>query len=211
MRSRGLDNFKHWRNDQRQRGIIKSNYPSLKKDGNLAELIGVVLGDGHICSHARCESLRITGTATNIGFTKRYAYLIGDVFGKNPTVAKMKTANAMTITIYEKEISKRLGIPAGNRFNLNFVLPKWIEDEPIHKIRFLRGLYEAEGSLSHHTPTSTHKFIFSNRNQSLLNLVYRLITELGFTANMSLTKVQVSRRAEVQNLTNLLGFRYYDS
>jgi hypothetical protein len=44
MKSRGIDNFSEWRRKARERGLIKSEYLSFEKNGDLAELIGVVLG-----------------------------------------------------------------------------------------------------------------------------------------------------------------------
>ena len=209
MSARHLDNFKLWRDRMKESGKIKSIYPSLKKDGNLAELIGTVLGDGHIYRHPRCDSLRITGDAKKMGFINRSAYLVEAVFDKTPTISKVRRSNAMTVTIYERNISKRLKIPHGSRKDLNYIPPKWISSNRSHTIRFLRGLYEAEGSLCYHPPTSTHKLFFANKNQHLLKLVATLITSLGFTQNTYINKVQVSRKVEVQGLKNLIQFRSY--
>jgi hypothetical protein len=53
-------------------GKIISSYPTFVKNGDLAELIGVTLGDGHICVYPRTEELRIISNANNSGFIKRY-------------------------------------------------------------------------------------------------------------------------------------------
>lgn len=211
MRARKLDNFKKWRDKQKRLGNIKSEYPPLIQNGNLAELIGVILGDGHIYRHDRCDSLRITGNYSNKGFTNRYAKLTYDVFGRVPAIAKVKASNAVTITIYEKSISSRLKIPHGNRSELDYKVPSWIRENRMLTIRFLRGLYEAEGCITHHEKTSTHKFIFSNRNPKLLDIVFMLVSELGFHPHCSRYAIQVSRKAEVQKLSDLLQFRHYSS
>ncbi len=210
MQRKRLDNFKHWRDEMKRRGLIKSSYPALKKDDNLAELLGVVLGDGHIYMHDRCDSLRVVGDAAKMGFVIRAAYIIHAVFGKRPRISKRKKSNAVNVTLYEKHISKRLGIPAGARRKSRFILPVWIERSKSKKIRFLRGLYEAEGTLCHSPATYTHKFIFTNMNAYLLKLVARLVRELGFTVSVSANKVQVSRKHEVQKLSNLIKFRNYE-
>ena len=211
MRRRKIDNFGAWRDREKKAGRIKDNYPVFKKDGNLAELIGVVLGDGHIGRFPRCESLRITGNSKNAGFTNRYANLVRVVFDKQPSVAKVRRCDATIITLYQKNISNRLGIPTGSRANHAFALPEWISRSKKYRIRFLRGLYEAEGSECHHLPTSTHKLFFSNRNSALLTLVSDMVQQLGFKVNIYRFNVQVSRQAEVQNLRNLLEFRHYES
>lgn len=211
MRARSLDNFKQWRDLQKAEGKVKSSYPALKKDGDLAELIGTVLGDGHIYKHARCESLRIVGDAKKMGFVNHSAQLMYAVFRKQPKIARRRSSNGVNITMYEKNISKRLALPTGSRARYQFILPDWIEKREAYKIRFLRGLYEAEGSISHSPATYTHKFQFGNTNPHLLSPVARLVAELGFTQNTYKNKVQVSRGEEVQKLANLLQFRNYSS
>jgi len=211
MRSRRVDNFKTWRERMKKRGKIKSVYEPFEKNGDLAELIGVVLGDGHIRAFPRCECLRIVGSGNNLGFTRRYSTLIERVFGKKPTVIRRSNSNAFNISIYEKHIAERLKIPTGSRHDYNFILPVWIREKPDHTIRFLRGLYEAEGSMHFHAGTYTHKFLFSNANPALLDTVFRYVTKLGFHPHRSRFKIQVSRKIEVQKLANLLQFRRYKS
>ena len=209
MRARRLDNFKQWRDKMKELGKIKSTYPTLKKDGNLAELVGTILGDGHIYEHPRCDSLRITGDASKMDFVNRSASLVEIVFEKRPAILKVRSSNAMTVTIYERNISKRLGIPHGSRKDLNYILPKWIARSRSFTIRFLRGLYEDESFLCYQPPTSTHKLFFANKNQHLLKLVATIVEGLGFKQNTYVNKVQVSRKAEVQELKDLLQFRSY--
>lgn len=211
MRRKHLDNFKNWRDKMKEEGSIKSSYPPLTKNGDLAELLGTILGDGHIHSHDRCDSLRIVGDAKKMGFVNRSAALVESVFKKQPKIMMRKDSGGVNITMYERNISKRLGIPSGSRAEYGFILPTWIEKSRKHKIRFLRGLYEAEGSLSHHLPTYTHKLMFSNMNPCLLELVARLVRELGFTVSVSANRVQVSRKEEVQKLADLIQFRNYES
>ena len=211
MRRKRIDNFKKWRDEMKEQGRIKSSYPPFAKNGHLAELIGVVLSDGHIHVHDRCESLRIVGDAGKPGFVQYSAQLVHSVFGKQPWVMQRNDSRGVNVTLYEKNIAKRLGIPAGSRAKHEFIVPTWIERNKDHKIRFLRGLYEAEGSISHHPATYTHKFIFSNANTHLLELVARLVRELGFTVSVSSRKTQVSRKDEVQKLSDLIQFRHYGS
>ena len=209
MKRKKIDNFKAWRDRMRKSGKIKSEYPELIKNGDLAELIGVVLGDGHIGTFPRSECLRITGNSNNPRFISRYAMLLEKVFGKKATVARVKASKATTITIYEKHISRRLKIPAGDRKDIYAPVPRWILKEREFMIRYLRGLYEAEGSYGVHLPTYTHKFSFSNTNQALLNNVVKLLKVLGFSPHSDSLRVQISKKAEVERAVELLEFRKY--
>lgn len=209
MRTRKIDNFKVWREQMKNEGRIKSRYPTLKKDGDLAELMGVVLGDGYIGEFPRTEVLRIVSNANNSGFIHRYGRLVEKIFEKKPHIAKRKKSNAVDITMYEKNIGERLSIPTGARRDKKISVPRWISSNNEFVVRYLRGLYEAEGTLAFHEKTYTHKIIFTNRNRSLLRNVHGLVRKLGFHPHYSSYKIQVSRKQEVQDLKNLLRFRDY--
>jgi DNA-binding transcriptional regulator WhiA len=195
-------NFYYWQIEH------KKEYKPFKKDNNLAELIGVILGDGHIERFPRTERLIISGNSNNPKFIKRYSELIRKNFNKNPKIEKTKR-NCIRISIYEKFISQRLNIPAGNRNKLKVVIPKWILSDKSYIISYLRGLYEAEGSFCIHKPTGTYKILFSNRNPSLLKNVYQLLKMLEFHPHKDAFRVQISKKNEVYSCKNLLNFRNY--
>jgi DNA-binding transcriptional regulator WhiA len=206
-----IDNFaKRARNKQIEKGWIKVNYPPFIKSGDLAELIGVVLGDGNIGKFPRTECLTISCNSNNKGFIDHYAGLVEKLFGKKSYIAKVnKEKECAHIRIYQKYISKRLGIPTGNRSKIEISIPKWILQNKGFLKRYLRGLYEAEGSFCVHKPTYTYKFLFSNRNESLLENVYRALKILGFYPHKSQYKIQISRKEEVYKIKNLIKFRKY--
>lgn len=209
MRLRKIDNFKAWRDGMKADGKIKSEHPPLEKNGDLAELIGVVLGDGHICAYPRCEELRLVSNSSNSGFVERYAVLMERIFNKKPYIIHSKQSNSIKIGFYEKFVSKRLGIPTGARKDLVIIVPKWISKNEEYVIRYLRGLYEAEGSFCTHEPTYTHKFLFANKNVSMLSNVFNLMKGLGFSPHMGKYQVQISKKEEVCRAMKVLGFRDY--
>ncbi len=209
MKFRGLDNFSMWRKKMKESGKIKDSYPSFVKGGNLAELMGVVLGDGHIWKYPRTEELSIFSNANNSGFVERYSNLVYKVFNKNPTVKKHSGENCIRIRIYEKNISKRLGVPVSPRKDKKIIVPNWILKDNRYIFRYLRGLYEAEGSYSVHKETYTYKFLFSNKNESMLENVYFLLNKIGFHPHLGTDKIQISRKDEVVSLMELIKFRKY--
>jgi hypothetical protein len=191
-------------------GKIRSVYPDLLKNGDLAELIGVVLGDGHIEKCPRTDGLMIFSNSNNNGFIERYSFLVERIFDKKPSVSGVgKGVNCTRIRIYQKRISERLGVPVGSRSNLKVEIPKWISENKEFLIRYLRGLYEAEGCFCVHKPTSTYKLLFSNRNESLRKIVFDGVETLGFHPHISGHQVQISRKEEVFKCKDLLKFRQY--
>jgi hypothetical protein len=209
MRRRKLDNFARWRNEAKETGLIRRNFPAFRKNGDLAELLGVMLGDGHIQKFPRTERLLIFSNSNNHGFIKRYTTLVEKLFEKKPYVYQQTGTNCTRISLYEKHISKRAGMPTGPRKSLIIKIPDWILQNRTYSRRYLRGLYEAEGSYSVHLPTSTHKLNFSNTNQSMLKNVVKLLTVLGFSPHFDLKRVQLSKREEVERAIKELEFRKY--
>ena len=120
MKLRKINNFKIWMDEMRVKGKIKSEYLPFKKDGDLAELVGVVLGDGHIRAYPRTEELSIFSNSNNSGFVHRYSTLVENIFGKKPTTSQHSGVNCIRIRIYQKHISDRLGIPFSPRADLKF-------------------------------------------------------------------------------------------
>ena len=196
---------------KRENGPARSslNTPELQKNGDLPELIGVILGDGHIENFPRTQRIVLVSNISNPGFVDRYSSMLERVFGKKPKIWKQKDKNCIRIGFYESLIGERLGISTGSRKNLAWITPNWIKEDKLISIRFLRGLFEAEGSESHHTGTYTHKLSFSNINKALLDTVFELLCTLGFHPSRDAKRVQLSRKAEVSEAVQLLEFRRY--
>ena len=209
MKRKKIDNFASWRRKSIESGKIIVVFPPLKRDGNLAELIGVLLGDGHLQKFPRTERLLIFSNSNNPCFIRRYTNLVERLFKKKTYVYKQSGQNCTRISLYQKCISERLGIPTGARGAISITVPEWILENRDYVVRYLRGLYEAEGSLSHHEPTYTHKLNFSNLNATMLENVYELMVSLGFHPSRDAKRVQISRKDEVRRAAELLQFRKY--
>ena len=134
---------------------------------------------------------------------------MASVFGKKPAVKKRSYSFATDIVLYERHIAHRLGLKTGEKTHRPFTLPSWVRRNKTYRLAFLRGLYETDGWLAHHEPTYTHKFAFSNVNQSLLDVAYELVAGLGFHPHRTRTSVQVSRKNEVAKLSKIVHFREY--
>ena len=190
-------------------GVIKSTYPPFEKTHELAELIGVLLGDGHIEKFPRTERLYIFSNANSQGFIQRYEKILTILFKRKISVKNVTGSQCVRLSVYERNISKRIGIPTGSRGKLTIKVPSWISRDPSMLRCYIRGLYEAEGSFCIHKKTSTYKFFFSNRNKSLLNIVFMSLKKFGFHPHRSLYMIQLSRKKEVMRAVDFFRFRQY--
>ena len=209
MQRKKIDNFRRWRNRMKEVGRIPRNYPRFRQSADLAEYIGVLLGDGNISKFPRTERILISGNLRHPGFIEHYAKLTETLFRKTPTIMKARGGRHVRISLYQKEISRRLGIPTGSRRHLDLRIPDWIWRNSRYLIRLVKGLLEAEGSLSIHRPSYTYNFQFANRNQSLLAIMARALMVLGFHPERRYNAVRLRKRAEVEKLRLLVQFREY--
>lgn len=206
MRRKKIDNFKSWREKMVLDGKIKVQFDPFKKSDELAELFGVVLGDGNISVFPRCERLIISANGNNKYFIERYSSLVKKIFDKNPSVTQAGP-NCIRISIYENKISSRLSIPVGNRKDLDITIPAWIKKRKQYIVACLKGLFEAEGSLSIHLPTYTYNFQFSNYNTSILNFVENSLLDLGFHPERREIAVRLRRKSEVRHFEKMISFK----
>ncbi len=209
MKARKIDNFKQWRLGMMEAGEIKSAYPPFPKSAMLAEYIGVTLGDGHIEQFPRCERITIAGDLHKMGYIWHYFQLTKKLFDKKPIVAKAKNSNGVRLSLYEKHISDRLGIPVGSRKNLDYKLPAWIDENPDYLVGFLKDLFEAEAYLSVHLPTCTYNFAFVNLNPYLLKIVENSLRKLEFHPEVRHNAIRLRKKAEVERFRTLISFREY--
>lgn len=210
MKKKHLDNFKEWRDRMKEIGKIPKDYPKFKPSEDLAEFIGVILGDGNISRFPRTERLLLVGNANNPGFINHYAYISTKLFKKAPTIMKAKYANALRLSIYQKHISDRLVIPVGDRSKLQIKIPNWIWKSKHYIIKLLKGFFEAEGSLSIHLPTCTYNFQFKNTNTSLLATVKKGLILLGYHPEIRTNSIRLRKKAEVEKFKKIIQFRKYN-
>ncbi|TXH05430.1 MAG: hypothetical protein E6R05_02055 [Candidatus Moraniibacteriota bacterium] len=207
MKKRGIDNFSVWRKEQIRSGKIKSIYPRLKHSTELAYLYGFILGDGHIEKHPRTEKLVITLNTKYPILIKNVERVMFTVFGKMPKVSLDNSSECCRVYIYEKYLSRRLHIKTGNKGQLLHIVPSWINRSKKFTLSFVKGLFEAEGSVSVHLPTYTYNMSFANKNRSLLDIVENILLSLGLHPEKREVVVRLRRKNEVEYFRKLINFR----
>jgi hypothetical protein len=110
-------------------------------------VLGVYLGDGVLFKSPRSTSLRISCDVKYPGLISEMAAAIGDIRGREPHVARMRTCECAVITSYWKSWPCLLPQHGpGRKHNRPIVLEPWqrdlVEDDPRGLIR---GLIHTDG------------------------------------------------------------------
>lgn len=184
-----------------------SDYKRLDKNAFLAELIGIILGDGCITKLERTESLRITCNSNDEEYVRYACELIKRVFGKEPNYTRRKTANAIDIRLYQKFISSRLTLPSGNKIRNKIGVPSWVYSKNIYMVNCLKGLFDTDGHFRRDLDNYLHVIELKNHCNQILQNAYGMLRSLGYNPQLGKKYVRLARKREVYDFINSINFR----
>lgn len=124
-----------------------------KPSKELAELMGIIIGDGNIwVRKGGYYYLTITGDANkDEDYLSNYVReLFRSLFGKEMQVHKNKNNNGMYVKIGNKDIIFTLnhfGFPSGDKKENNIIIPIWIMKNEEYLKNCIRGMIDTDGSV----------------------------------------------------------------
>lgn len=205
MANKETYNFESWLEERRK----AAEHP-LERSGDLAELIGIILGDGCLERFPRTERLYVSCNSEAAQFIQHVSKLMESVFHKRPHLRKRRDANCVDINLYQQNISFRLQLPTGNKVANNVAIPAWIKEEPSYLVRCLKGLFETDGCFSEDKANYTCVIEFKSCCQQLLKDTYDALVTLGYHPQGGKDYVRLARKAEVFHFKDLIKFRQWD-
>lgn len=188
---------------------LKKNY--LKKRGNveipkkysedLAEFFGIMLGDGHVSHFQVIVSL---GNKEE-KYTKYVRSLVIRIF-KTKAKISLRSTGYRDVYLGSVAITSWL-LKEGlvfNKVKSQVDIPRWIFKKPEFVKRFIRGIFDTDGSI--YKLRFGIQISFSNKSQPLLQSLHKLLFKLGYSPSavnadrVYLTKIPDVKRffAEIQ-------------
>ncbi len=206
MAAKSVSNFDNW-----QRLRRKSLNYSIKKSKNLAELIGIILGDGCIERYPRTERLWVTCNVNSNKYIQHIVNIIEGIFHKRPSLRKKKSQHGQGIDIYlyRCKLSEKLEIKPGNKIRNNVGIPAWIKKRKTFIIKCLKGLFETDGCFQEDKDNYAQFIEFKNFCQRLRMDVYNILKKLGYHPQLGKCYVRLARKKEVYKFKELINFRNY--
>jgi len=162
-----------------------------KKDRELAELIGIVMGDGGISTY------QVTVTLHHIDdrqYSIFVAKLVKKLFHVTPHIRHSEKKSVLEIVISRAELVKylhSLGLPIGNKVAQQFDIPNWIKKNKKLSTACLRGLVDTDGSIFTHRYKvngkwySYKKLSFTSLSRPLLQSVATIMQDIGLHPRIS--------------------------
>ena len=186
------------------------------KSDKLAELFGIILGDGGITS----RQLHITlNSVADHKYSIYVKQLIGDLLGECPHVYKRKDAKAVVLVVSGVGLINYLvsnGLLTGNKVVGQVDVPDWIKINQDYSTSCVRGLIDTDGGVFVHKYVSKGKSYsylkinFTNMSQPLRAFIYTSLEHLGFHPKMqSFNKVWLYNEKEVLRYFQVIGSSNY--
>lgn len=199
---------------KRQTGFkILRVFKKPKHSEKLAELLGILFGDGHLSYY----QMSVT---TNSETDKEHAFfvrkLIEKLFGAKVSVRKKPTKKALDIVTSSRDIVvyfEKLGMPVGNKLKNGLQVPHWILKYPSYRRGFIRGLFDTDGCLyldSHRIKNKEYSYIgwtITSYAGTLRNNVVEILRVLGLrpTLTDSQKSVYLRRQDDIAKYFKIVG------
>ncbi|MEK6924788.1 MAG: LAGLIDADG family homing endonuclease [Nanoarchaeota archaeon] len=177
--------------------------PDFDKKGNLiAELIGIMLGDGNIYRNR----IRICCDKREKDYLNYLKDLFYDIFGIHLREEIYKDTNQAYLYCYNKELVEELikiGLLRGDKIVNQISFPEWVKENEEYTKRCIKGLIDTDGCV-YICKREKQKYVkFTNFNRKLLFDFKELALSLGYHfAKSNKRNVCLYRKNEVARFIN---------
>ncbi len=176
-----------------------------KRSEDLAEILGITLGDGHLDR----KVLTIAGNSNELN---HYIYLkrkINSLFGIDSKIFKIKNQNSIQLRVNSTELIRFLisnNFVLGNKIKNKESLPKWIFKNKEFIYGALRGLFDTDGGIYQKQKKYKRAIIeFQTESPYIRKDLFKLVEQAGFKPSKSDVNVRIQNQKEVLRFFQLVG------
>ncbi|HEY9583518.1 MAG TPA: LAGLIDADG family homing endonuclease [Candidatus Paceibacterota bacterium] len=183
------------------------------RDAQLAEFVGIMIGDGNITDYAITITLDTLADKEYILYVKN---LLKKLFGINPKIYNLKKYRATNITIQRKNLTEfcgTLGLGVGDKIRQNLDIPNWIKENSDFYIACIRGLFDTDGCVFNHSYKVNGKrynyikIALTNKCTLVLLSVKRFLINLGFYVRITKdgNDIRIEKKEDVKKYMEIVG------
>lgn len=200
----------------RQHSIPKICLPVKKpsKSENLAEFVGIVMGDGSITKKQIIITLHYKDDKR---YSKFVVSLIKKLFNVHVGRYSYIKSSVIKVIISRRELIhfcvERLGLKQGNKVKQQIDIPDWVKRNKHYAISCVRGLIDTDGSVfTHHYKVngkwySYKKLSFTSYSKPLRQSVFNILRENGLNPRLAGEKdVRIESKKDMSRYFRVFGF-----
>jgi len=189
----------------------KFSLPEYSKD--LAEFIGIMLGDGGV---SRGQISITLGYTTEWEYGQYIIKLINRVFNIKPSIYKELYSDAFKIRISGVNFAKNmltLGLVMGNKIAQQFDIPAWISEKEVYIKACIRGMIDTDGCVYRKIRRERNGWeyrsigiYFKSASPYLMRSFGLLFRSLGFKVSISGRNFYLCGKEQILRYTKEIGF-----
>lgn len=192
--------------------IIRKEIKYPPRSQELAELTGIILGDGGLSGNHQLT------VSFNSKTDKEYSVFLGAIlrrlFSLDCHTHRRKNCNGSDIVVSSSNLVDFLlkqGLIAGNKVKNQVDIPDWIYDRLDYQKACLRGLIDTDGSFYCHRYNAggkQYKYLklcFASRSKPLLNSALRILRKFNFDAYLHGDQVFIYSIAGIKKYFEEIG------
>ncbi len=160
-------------------GAFTQSIKKVEKSENLAELIGIMLGDGNMWR----THIKIAFDKRNEKYLNYVEKLFNQVFGIHLKRMIIENTNQAYLYCYNKLVSQKLldfGLKRGDKIKNNLGIPEWIKINVGYSKRCIKGLIDTDGCIYKSKRDKQVYIKFTNFDKQLLKDFKNLTVLLGY-------------------------------
>ena len=198
--------------------LKKTNFKFLKpiripaRSGKLAELIGVIIGDGSI---SRFQTRVTLDKKNDKEYSSYVKYLFETLFSLKPSVYVSNKNSVVEISVSSKALVDylmKIGLPKGNKITQEIDIPEWIRQDPSFSKSCLRGIFDTDGCvyLDRHRMRGKNYFsinlAITSASGKLLYSIYEILANESFSPTISSPRsIRIRKSKQVKDFFDKIG------
>lgn len=192
--------------------LLPFKKPKLSKD--LAEFVGILLGDGGISDHQITITLhRVTDKKYSLFVRRLIKKLFKIQAGEYCDRQFLADSIVISRTGLVKYCIEELGLKKGNKVKQQVDIPRWVKENRHYSIACLRGLIDTDGCIIIHQYLSKKKRYrykkigFTSRSEPLLLSVSAILLNIGIKHRIMKNgwDTRIEARENVEKYFRLIG------
>ncbi len=193
---------KHHIEDYKSRQQVET--ANLEHSSELAELIGVILGDGEIHPDGNVR-ISFDPNKEHYYITQRLFFLINKILDVKITFESYKRLSFYDIS-FTRYLEEECNLTPGNKFKNGWKIPKWCFKDKKYLTSILRGLFDTDGYIAYYDGSVTVMMgRFSDKCENLVRSITKGFSCLQLNYVCKHTK-DGRYRIRIQNKLNLIRF-----
>lgn len=212
--------LKNWRKWWKTKGkyarqtvvTAREDFKTPRKSVELAEFIGIAMGDGGMTNYQVKISLNTVADAEYIHYVSTLMRILFDL---HPAVYTDKKKCVTDIVISRSRLVHflhGLGLPIGNKMRQGLDIPQWIKKNPRYAIACVRGLVDTDGCIFTHRYKvksrcyAYKKLSFTSTSPALIESVYDLLSARGLHPRIGPQRdIRLDSIADMRRYFKLIG------